>query len=403
MMNPNEILRLVDGLHRQKDIESEVVFQGIEAALLSAARKHFGASDSMVVSIDRESGEVTAYDGDNEIDPSELGRIAAQTAKQVMIQKIREAERDSISHEYEERVFTVVTGTVQRFEGPNIVVSLSRTEGFLPRSEQIPGESYHVGERVRALILEVRSVGSRVRVVLTRTHPEFVRQLFQLEVPEVADEIVEIRGLAREPGHRTKIAVDSNDPRVDCVGACVGVQGSRIRSIVDELNGEKIDIVRWSDDIDMLIANTLKPAEVHAIDLNEDRKHALVIVLDDQLSLAIGKRGQNVRLAAKMTTWDIDIKSLSQIEDVQQIAEQAASEPVDEAGSDDSVGEPAESEEEATVPSPAEEAPQAEDEAAVEPVEEAEDDGIVEQEDSLSEDDAESEEEEKRTPPPADE
>ena len=309
-MNPSELMRLVDSLHREKEIDTEEVFKGIEAALMSAARKHLGASDNLIVTIDRQTGEIEAMDGDREIDPSELGRIAAQTAKQVMIQKIREAERESISQDFADRVNTVVTGAIQRFEGPNIVVSLPRTEGFLPKSEQIFSENFHVGERVRALVLEVRASGTRVRVVLSRTHPDFVRELFALEVPEVAEGVVEIRGIAREAGHRTKIAVNSTDSRVDCVGACVGVQGSRIRSIVDELNGEKIDIVRWSDQVDVLIANTLKPAEIDTIHLDEDKRHALVIVPDDQLSLAIGKRGQNVRLAAKLSGWDIDIKSV---------------------------------------------------------------------------------------------
>ena len=313
-MNPSELLRLVDGLHREKGIESESVFQGIEAALMSAARKHLGASEALVVTIDRLTGEVSARDGDRQIDPSELGRIAAQTAKQVMIQKIREAERDAISHDFIDRVHTVVTGAVQRFEGPNIVVSLPRTEGFLPASEQIHNETYHIGERIRALVIEVRAVGTRVRVVLSRTHPEFVRRLFELEVPEVAENVVEIAAIAREAGHRTKIAVNSRDGRVDCVGACVGVQGARIKSIVDELNGEKIDIVRWSDQTDTLIANTLKPAEIASIHLEPTRRHALVLVPEDQLSLAIGKRGQNVRLAAKLTGWDIDIKSVAKPE-----------------------------------------------------------------------------------------
>ena len=361
-MNPNELLRLVDSLHREKEIDTEEVFKGIEAALLSAARKHLGASDDLQVSIDRETGEIVAFDGEQEIDPSELGRIAAQTAKQVMIQKIREAERDSISQDFADRVHTIIAGSVQRFEGPNIVVGLQRTEGFLPKSEQIFNESFHVGERIRAMVLEVRSVGTRVRVVLSRTHPDFVRQLFDLEVPEVAEEIVEIRGLAREAGYRTKIAVHSVDPRVDCVGACVGVRGSRIRSIVDELNGEKIDIVRWSDQIDLLLANTLKPAEIHSIHLDEKNRHALVIVPDDQLSLAIGKRGQNVRLAAKLTGWDIDIKPIGtalemEAEEAEQLQEAGAppDEPSQSAEAEsekpaDRVGEEAEQLQEAGAP-----------------------------------------------------
>ena len=378
-MNPSELLRLVDSLHREKDIDSESVFKGIESALLSAARKHLGASDNLVVTIDRQTGEISANDGDREIDPSDLGRIAAQTAKQVMIQKIREAERDAISHDFSDRVHTVVGGTVQRFEGPNIVVNLAKTEGFLPRSEQIFSETYHVGERLRALVLEVRAVGTRVRVVLSRSHPEFVRRLFELEVPEVGEGLVEIKGIAREAGYRTKIAVNSLDPRVDSVGACVGVQGSRIKSIVDELNGEKIDIVRWSDQMDALIANTLKPAEIESIDLNADRRHALVVVPEDQLSLAIGKRGQNVRLAAKLTGWDIDIKPSAAPEAK---ASEAAKEPKAEAAAPPQAVEepkaetaaPPESVEEpkaeAAAPPPAVEAPQVETAAPPEGVEE---------------------------------
>ena len=330
-MNPGELLRLVDSLHRDKDIGVEMVFEGIEAALLSAARKHLGASDELEININRETGEITARDGDREFDPSELGRIAAQTAKQVMFQKIREAERDSISQDFAERLFTVVTGAVQRFEGQNIIVNLPRTEGFLPRSEQIFNEVYHVGERLRALVIEVRPIGTRVRVVLSRSHAEFIKKLFELEVPEVADGLVEVSAISREAGHRTKVAVNSLDPRVDCVGACVGVQGSRIKSIVDEVNGEKIDIVRWSDEADVLIANTLKPAEICAIDLDKEKGHAIVIVPDDQLSLAIGRKGQNVRLAAKLTGWEIDIKSETKLaEESVEGAESGAESPAQE-------------------------------------------------------------------------
>ena len=342
-MDPNELLRLVHTLHREKDIDAESVFQGIEAALLSAARKHLGASDGLEVTIDRETGEISAHDGDQNIDPGSLGRIAAQTARQVMIQKIREAERDSISQDFADRLYTVVAGTVQRFEGPNIVVNLHRTEGFLPRSEQVFNEVYHVGERLRAMVLEVRAIGTRVRVVLTRSHPDFVRRLFELEVPEVGEGLVEVSAIAREAGHRTKVAVHSLDPRVDCVGACVGIQGSRIKGIVDEVNGEKIDIVRWSDQLDVLIVNTLKPAEIDSVELDEERRHAVVVVPDDQLSLAIGKRGQNVRLAAKLTGWDIDIVSpekLRQAEEAEQ-AETEISEKPESAGESDPAAESA--------------------------------------------------------------
>ena len=303
-----ELLRLVDALHREKDIERETVFLGIEAALVSAARKHFGTEREITVRIDRQTGELAAFDEEEgEIHPDELGRIAAQTAKQVIIQKIREAERENIAQDMQNKVLTVISGTVHRMEGPNLVVNLGRAEGFLPRSEQIPGENYRIGERVRALILEVKPAGSRVRIVLSRSRPEFVQRLFEIEVPEVADGVVEIRGIAREAGYRTKVAVSSLDPRVDCVGACVGVGGSRIRSIVEELSGEKIDIVRWSDAPDVLIAQALKPAEVSQIRLDEAARRAEVLVHPDQLSLAIGRRGQNVRLVCKLSGWEIDI------------------------------------------------------------------------------------------------
>jgi len=304
-----ELLRLVDVLHREREIEREIVFRGIEAALISAARKHLGNEKEITVQIDRETGEITAFDEQGPINPADLGRIAAQTGKQVMIQKIREAERDVISHDMTERIMSVVSGTVHRIEGPNLVVSLSRAEAFLPRSEQIPGETYRVGERIRALVLEVKPSGSRVRIILSRSRPELVARLFELEVPEVADGVVEIRGIAREAGYRTKVAVSSLDPRVDCVGACVGVQGSRIRNIVDELGGEKIDIVRWSDAPDVLIAHALKPAEIADIHLDEAARRADVLVSQDQLSLAIGRRGQNVRLVCKLTGWEIEIRS----------------------------------------------------------------------------------------------
>ena len=322
----SEVLRLVEALRREKDIDPEVVFQGIEAALLSAVRKHFGGEEDISISINRETGAISAFEGEQEINPEELGRIAAQTAKQVMIQKIREAERDSIAQEFGDQVGQVIIGTVYRFEGPNLVINLGRTEGFLPRSEQIVSETYRQGDRIRALIIEVKPVGTRVRVVLSRTRPELVERLFELEVPEVADGIVEVRAIAREAGFRTKIAVSSLDPRVDCVGACVGVQGSRIKNIVEELNGEKIDIVRWSDDPEMLVAYALKPAEIEEIILDDDVKHATVIVPEDQLSLAIGKRGQNVRLATKLSGWEIDITSRERLEggDREEAAEASA-------------------------------------------------------------------------------
>jgi len=309
LVTENEILRIVDTIHRDKNIDKEIVFRGIEAALLLAARKHYGQEEGLSIEIDRNSGAIRALRNGEPIHPEELGRIAAQIAKQVITQKIREAERDVIFSEYESRIGTIVSGTVQRMEGSSIIVNLGRAEGFLPRHEQIFSENYRIGERIRALILEVEKAGTQVRIILSRTHPDFVRRLFELEVPEISEKVVEIKGLAREPGHRTKIAVASSDAKVDSVGACVGVRGSRIRNIVDKLNGEKIDIVRWSDSVAQFIVNALKPAEVESLQLDEAAKKALVIVGDDQLSLAIGKRGQNVRLASKLTGWEIDVTS----------------------------------------------------------------------------------------------
>lgn len=302
-----EVLRLVDSIHRDKNIDREVIISGIEQALLSALRKHFGGSADITISIDRETGEIGAYQDSTPITPVELGRIAAQSAKQVIIQKIREAEADVIYIEYNQKVGTIVTGTVQRFEGPNMVVNLGRVEAFMPRFEQIPTETYQPGDRLRALVVDARRVGSRASIVLSRTHPDFIRRLFEIEVPEISDHTIEINAVAREPGHRTKIAVSSNDSKVDCMGACVGVRGSRVRSITDELNGEKVDIIRYSEEPDVFVSSCLKPAEVEQISLDPDNKKAVVVVPQDQLSLAIGKKGQNVRLAARLTGWDIDI------------------------------------------------------------------------------------------------
>ncbi|MCK4603063.1 MAG: transcription termination/antitermination protein NusA, partial [Phycisphaerae bacterium] len=307
-----ELLRVVDSVARDKNINKETVFEDLEAAMLSAIRKANPHTEDIVVRIDRELGEITATVDGEDMSVRALGRIAAQTAKQVMIQKIREAERDSIYEEYLQRKGQIVTGRVARWEGGSLVIDLGRTEAFLPKSEQIPGESHLPEERIRAMVLDVREQPSQVRIILSRTHPDFIRTLFELEVPEVAEGIIELRILAREAGYRTKVAVNSNDDKVDAVGACVGVRGSRIRNIVDELGGEKIDIVRWSDSSQALIANGLKPAEVSEIAICFELGRATVVVNEDQLSLAIGKHGQNVRLAARLTGWDIDILTPSE-------------------------------------------------------------------------------------------
>ena len=240
----------------------------------------------------------------------DLGRIGAQTAKQVMIQRIREAEQDVVLHQYSDKVGQMVAGIVQRVEGGNIIVNLGRGEGILPRSETVRGESYSVGDRIKALITEVKRVGLRVRIILSRTHPDLVRRLFEIEVPEIGDGVIEIKRVAREPGYRTKIAVSSFDLRVDCIGACVGIRGTRIKSITEELNGEKIDIIRWNDSIEVLIMNALRPAEISNIELDGESHTATVFVTEDQLSLAIGRKGQNVRLASKLTGWEINLVSL---------------------------------------------------------------------------------------------
>ncbi|MEQ9461562.1 MAG: transcription termination factor NusA [Phycisphaeraceae bacterium] len=339
MMNGSEMLRLIDSISRDRNIDKELLFQDIEQAMVSAARKHYNAVDTEDFSceLDRLNGQLRLFRGQDPIDLVELGRIPAQTAKQVMIQRFREDERESIYNEFIDRVGEIVTGTAQRYEGGALVVSMgTRAEGFMPRSEQIPGEQHQPGERVRCLILDVRDAGHQVKIVLSRASPDFIKRLFEVEVPEVAERIIEVRAMAREPGHRTKIAVASIDSKVDAVGACVGVRGSRIKNIVDELGGEKIDIVRWNDSSQILIQNSLKPAEVVEISLCFELGRATVIVNDDQLSLAIGKRGQNVRLAARLTNWDVDIltppefsKSLDIMETTLKEVEGASEELID--------------------------------------------------------------------------
>src|SRR3954466_13730704 len=308
-MANQELMRIVDGIARDKNIEREQVYVDIEQAIASGLRKQFNTEDTseFTVQLDRGNGDISVT-RQGQITPlSVMGRIGAQTVKQVMIQLIRQDERGSIYEEYKDRVGTIVTGTIARFEGGTMIVSLGRSEGIMPRSEQIPGENHQVGERIQALIMEVRDTPSAVKIILSRSHPELIRRLFEREVPEVGEKTIELKAIAREPGHRTKITVSSIDSKVDAVGACVGVRGSPIKNIVEELGGEKIDIVRWNESSQILIGNALKPAEVAEVALCFELGRATVVVNDDQLSLAIGKRGQNVRLAARLTGWDIDI------------------------------------------------------------------------------------------------
>ena len=305
----SELIRIVENIARDKNIEVESIFVDLEEAMISAARKHFGDLESeIVVNIDRSTGMVSAFRNSEQIDIKQLGRIPAQTAKQVMIQKIRADERDSIYADFVQRRGEIVSGSVARYESGSLVVDINhRTEGYLPKAEQIMGQTHRPGERIRCIILDVKEASNQVKIILSRTHPDFIRRLFELEVPEMAENIIEIRQLAREAGYRTKVAVTSSDSKVDPVGACVGVRGSRIKNIVDELGGEKIDIVRWNDSSHALITNSLMPAKVSEIALCFELGRATVVVDEDQLSLAIGKHGQNVRLAARLTGWDIDI------------------------------------------------------------------------------------------------
>ena len=304
-----ELLRIVENIARDKNIDKESIFVDLEEAMVSAARKHFGEPESnIVVNIDRNNGQITASKDDEKIDIKRLGRIPAQTAKQVMIQKMRADERDSIYAEFVQRKGEIISGTVVRYESGTVIVNLDRwTEAFMPKGEQIMGQTHRVSERIRCLILDVKETSNQVKIILSRTHPDFIRRLFELEVPEINEKIIEIKALAREAGYRTKVAVTSFDEKVDPVGACVGVRGSRIKNIVDELGGEKIDIVRWNDSSQVLVANALMPAKVSEIALCFELGRATVVVDEDQLSLAIGKHGQNVRLAARLTGWDIDI------------------------------------------------------------------------------------------------
>jgi N utilization substance protein A len=306
-MKGDDLLRGVNLMHQEKNISKDIIFEGIEAAVHLAIQKHYGDDEPIVVTIDRDTGNIHAQKGEQVIAPEELGRIAAQAAKQVMIQKIREAESNAVFDEYAAQKGDLVHATTQRFEGGSALVSLGKSEAILPRSETIPGETHHVGDRLKAVILDVRKVGHRVKIVLSRTHPDFVRRLFEDEIPEISDHTIEIKAVAREAGYRSKVAVSSIDSKVDCVGACVGVRGSRIKNIVDELGGERIDIVRWNESLQVLIPYALQPAQIEEVFLYPRLGRAIVLVKEDQLSLAIGRRGQNVRLASKLVGWDIEI------------------------------------------------------------------------------------------------
>lgn len=316
-MNPDEILRIVDQIHLERNIDKEIVFFGIEQALAVAARKQGNESSKIVVFIDRQTGEISAFRDDIPVSPEEIsGRIGAQTAKQIIIQKIREGEQTAIFNEYLRQQDELVSGIVHRNDGGATLVTLDKVEAILPRTEKIPGDMFHPGERINAVVVEVKRNGMRVKVILSRTRPVFLQRLFEQEVPEIAEGVIEIKGIAREAGHRSKVAVYSSDPRIDCVGACIGLRRGRIRNISEELGNERIDVVGWENDLLNFIPKSLAPAVVDEVILCSMLGRAIVLVQKDQRSLAIGKRGQNVRLASKLCGWDIEIMTRDELDEL---------------------------------------------------------------------------------------
>jgi N utilization substance protein A len=334
-----DLIAVLEYMERDKGISREVLLQAIETSLLTASKKSLGPARNLEVTINPKTGDIKAFttlvavekvtDQHNEISlsearkikasaaagdeirkevtPKNFGRIAAQTAKQVVIQKIREAEKEVVMGEYRQRVGDIVSGVIRRAEKGVVVIDLGRTEGIMPEREQCPHEEYRPGMRVRAIILEVRDKNKGPEVILSRATAGFVHKLFEIEVPELKENVVEIKAIAREPGYRTKIAVWAANEKVDCVGACVGLRGARVKSVVRELSGEKVDIIRWDADPAVFITNALSPAKLKQVVINEEKKEAEVVVDEDQLSLAIGKKGQNVRLSSRLTGWKVDI------------------------------------------------------------------------------------------------
>lgn len=336
-----DLLRSIDQISRDKGINSQILIEGLEEAVRSAVKRKFGPDYELEVNFNRELGEIEVFEfkevvekvederfqialedakkldpeaeiGDSlgsKMDMDVLGRIAAQSAKQVIMQRLREAERDAVYEDFKDRRGEIVNGIVQRFEKGAIIVNLGREEAELPVKEQIPQETYTQGDRIRAYIYEVKQFSKGPQIMLSRTHPNFLSALFENEVPEISDGIVTIKQVAREPGSRSKIAVTSKDKEIDPVGACVGMKGSRVQAIVQELRGEKIDIVTWVADPAKFVCNALAPAEILRVIVDEEKKVMEVVVLDDQLSLAIGKKGQNVRLASRLSNWKLDVTS----------------------------------------------------------------------------------------------
>ena len=311
-----ELLAIIEQIEREKGIKKEIMLEAVESAMLSAAKRviDLKPDEEFKVQIDRVTGQISAFRNNELVTNIDFGRIAASTARQVIIQKMREAEKDVVFVEFQSRVGEIVSGTVYRFEKGNVIVDLlGKAEGVLLKREQSPKEEFKQGQRIRAYVVEVKKDTKGPQIILSRAHPNLVKELFELEVPEIYEGIVEIRGISRQAGERTKISVYSKNDKVDAVGACVGMRGNRVRNIVNELQGEKIDIVRFNDDVREYIKAALSPAKVSEIKLDRDKMKAGVIVDDDQLSLSIGKHGQNVRLASRLVGWELDIRTKSMI------------------------------------------------------------------------------------------
>ena len=352
-----ELILALEDLEKEKGIKKEYLLESIESALVTAYKRNFDALENVKVVMDKQTGATYVYSikevverandpvqeisldeakkinksiqiGDNveiEIVPKNFGRIAAQTAKQVIVQKIREAEREILYNDYSDKKGEIVSGPIQKAERGIVVMDLGKLEGVMPLKEQIPTENYNVNDKIKAYVVDVeKGEKGAPQVIVSRSHPDFVRKLLEFEIPEIYEGLIEIKSVSRDPGKRSKVAVYSQDPNIDPVGSCVGQRGIRIQNVINELHGEKIDVIEWNPDISIYIAAALLPAKIMAVDSKEDEKFAQVIVPDDQLSLAIGKAGQNARLAAKLTNWKIDIKSESQFR--QMLQEKAASE-----------------------------------------------------------------------------
>lgn len=364
-----EFISAMDELEKERGISKAYLVESLEAALVTAYKKNFDSVDNVKVTIDSLSGEIHIYavmdvveesedplleislkdakkinkkakvgeTVDVEIKPKDFGRIAAQTAKQVVVQKIREVERDMVFNEYNDKKGEIVSGLVQKADdGSAIIIDLGKLEGIMPVKEQIPTENYKVNDKIRGYVMSVeKGAKGNPQAIISRSHPDFVRRLFELEIPEIYEGLIEVKSVSRDPGNRSKVAVYSKNENIDPVGSCVGQKGVRIQNIINELNGEKIDVIEWSEEPSAYIAASLLPAQVLAVDIREEEKFAQVIVPDDQLSLAIGKAGQNARLAARLTNWKIDIKSESQFREMLMKMQEEAENPVEEEVAED--------------------------------------------------------------------